>query len=88
MGEKTFDVNNPDDIARAIDAAFVQVFGTVKEKASLILSRREACHERGFHRVSSDEPLEEEGSFRNARLCYDCEAVVFKGDFPYKVVPL
>ena|GEM_PF-4046607 len=90
MGEDTFDADNPDDIAMAVNNAIIQVFGTAEQKATLILSRREACHERGYHRVSSEEPLEEEGLYARARLCYDCEGVFFphEGCLPYKVVPM
>ncbi|MBW2973601.1 hypothetical protein KY346_04360 [Candidatus Woesearchaeota archaeon] len=80
MGEDTFDADNPDDIAMAVNNAIIQVFGTAEQKTDIVLSRREACHERGYHRVSSDE----------ARLCYDCETLVLneEGCLPYKVEPL
>ena len=81
------DIENSEKMEDIWKRVGIQTFGTIDERVNLMLSDREKCKERGYHRVdrepeNSDEPM----------VCYDCE-LFFSKDYAescgtkYKVDP-
>ena len=60
------DERNPlSDLLKKVD---IQIFGTVQEQSELLMASRDACSERGYHRISR-----EPKSSEDLIICYDCE---------------
>jgi len=59
---------NPGILSVLLKKANIQVRGNVRDKSNLLLSEREYCSERGYHRVES-EPRSE----KSLMICYDCD---------------
>lgn len=75
-----------DILTELLENAWIQSFGTVKQQARLLESRREQCSEREYHRVSEDKPPG--SNWQGYRFCYDCDCVFMIDDLPYKVEQL
>ncbi|MBI4142232.1 hypothetical protein HY484_04865 [Candidatus Woesearchaeota archaeon] len=92
----TVNVNNPEELEKAVDDALVvvraQVSGDWRTLARIAEQRRDECHTRGYHVVSCDDKKGDEKnpfSFDNLLICYHCELFFGKYDeIPYNVVPV
>ena len=74
-------------ISDPVYGANILCFGTLEQRAELILHSRVRCDERGYHRVTSEPTNKEE-----TMICYDCELWFNRGfaeqtGFQYKIEP-
>jgi hypothetical protein len=51
-----------------LERARIKASGTIREAADLMMSDREGCSKRGYHRVSREPEKGED-----LMICYDCE---------------
>ena len=87
LDDYTWDEDMEPCLKDILKEAKIEVFGTVRQRADLIERRRNACHERGYHRVSEDIAPDTDEMFKDNRFCYDCETIFDKDYMGYRVEP-
>jgi len=62
------DLQNPGKISGLLERAIIRATGSIGEQAKLLITNREACSERGYHRVETEPKTDDD-----LMICYDCE---------------
>lgn len=83
----TLHPEDKDSLDKLVKNAGIQVSDSVRERSNTLLSKREACHKKGYHIIEADKPMRS-GTSKDMRFCYECEGIFYTADVNYKVIPI